>query len=430
MTVAPLRTLKRLFRSPATIVGELLFITVLGGLGAALPQTGVATAKEIAHLRTHGPFITALVEGLALDHVFTSPAFLAALAMATVSLLIVLVEQFKRLWSQWHQVPNEAHFRNAPFRHEFSRPSSAACAASPVIHTRGRLSLAGSPLFHTGLLCVILAGILRALFGVDAMVDLFEGETLPATTQAWGVQQPGFLAKPFHLDTPLILVSVRTTYYRSGDLGALRIKLAMPGAEGDQEREIGVNEELPMSRGRLYTDSRHGPTALVEWSVPATAPQRTALLLEKKEPQAFGAYDHGPGHLTARIRVAVPPDGQRPESAEVRILAGSSVLAEASLRPGQVLNLPGGGVLRLHGLPYWTRLHGNHDPALWLAYLGFALALLGATLTFMVVKVDELVSVSAEGNFERVVVAMRPHRFAPLFQERFQKLVREQGGQG
>ena len=429
MTLDWLRRLKRFFRAPATIVGGLLAIAVLGALGAALPQAGVATAAETAHLRAHGPFLSALVDGLALDHVFTSPAFLASLGVSTVSLCIVVVEQAGRLRSQWGLVLSEGHFRTAPFRQEFLRPARQESAPSTRIRTRGRLSLAGSPLFHAGLLCVILAGGLRALFGAEAVVDLIEGETLPASVEAWGVQWPGPLGRPFSLDAPLVLESIESSRYSAGDLLGLRIGFSIQRPGHEQRLELGVNEELRTRGGRIYLDAMHGPAALVEWVVPTFAPIRSAILLERKEAKAFGAYAHGPRRLLARIRAPEPASGMRPGAVEIRILDGSAAIGEGTLKPGEALAFGGGGSLRLHGLPYWVRLHGNHDPALGLAYLGFALALLGATLIFAVVKVDELVSVSLEGDAERVVVALRPGRFAPLFKDRFERLLREQGGQ-
>lgn len=430
MIPGPARTaFKRFLRSPATIVGELLFITALGGLGAALPQTGVAPAAEVARLRSHGAFVTALVDAMALDHVFTSPAFLIALGMATASLSLVVVEQIRRLRVQWNVMPTEAHFRQAPFRREFTRPASPDTTASTRIRARGRLGLAGSPLFHAGLLCVILAGGLRALFGAEAVVDLYEGETLPATVEAWGAQWPGPLGQPFRLEDPLRLEAVERASFRTGELQDLRLKLAVEPAEGGQARELGVNEEIRMSRGRLYVDAQHGPAALVEWSLPSAPPLRAAVLLEQKEPRAFGAYAQGPQGFQARIRAVMPEGGQRPVSVQVRLMEGPATLMEATLKPGEAMPLPHGGHLRLHGLPYWARLHGDSDPALGLAYLGFLLALLGAALTYGVIRVDEFVSVMPEGEVERVVVALRPHRFAPLYHERFERLVRKHGGE-
>jgi hypothetical protein len=175
-------------------------------------------------------------------------------------------------------------------------------------------------------------------------------------------------------------------------------------------------------------DAKHGPTALIEWETPGGPALRTAALLERKEAMAYGAYAHGPGSLVARLRAPVAADGSRAEVLEVRILQGPATVAETTLKPGGTLSIPGGGLLKLHGLPTWARLHGNHDPALWLAYLGFFLALLGAALTYSLIRVDELVSVLPEGENERVIVALKPYRFIPLFQERFERLLREHGG--
>lgn len=429
MNFSWLHALKRTLRSPRTIIAEILVITVACVLGATVAQAGRSPAAEVVRLWEHGPLLTAFVRRLALDHVFTSPWFLGALTFATASLGIVVNEQIRRLRLAWIQTPTEAQFRNAPFRHEFHRPTTGPAPVPLILRSRGRLGLAGSPLFHTGLLCVILAGALGALFGVQAVVEVYEGETLPATVEAWGIQRPGPLAQPFRLDEPLRLLAVENTHYGTGELLNLRLKLAQDGSGAGLVREVGINEELRVSRGRLYVGTEHGPAALLEWDLPSAPNLRTAVLLERKESHAFGAYALGPGALRARLRVPMPADGRRPDHVEVRVLNGHASLAEAVLKPGETIHLPGGGLLRLYSLPYWTRLHGNHDPAIGLAYFGFALALLGAALTYGVVWVDEMVAIIPEGDMERVVVALRPHRFAPLFRDRFERLVREHGGE-
>ena len=420
---------KRFLRRPAVIITEILLITVACALGATLPQAGNAPAAVVAGLRAHGALITALVNGLALDHVFTSLGFLILLAFATASLSIVVIEQVRRFRAQWNQVPTEAHFRNAPFRMEFTRPATGARLEGVTLRSRGRLGLAGSPLFHIGLLCVILAGALQALFGVSAVVDLYEGEILPPTVEAWGAQWPGPLGKPFCLEAPLQLASLEMTHYQDGTLKHLQLRLVSKGADGDQTREMAINAELPVHGGRLFVGAQHGPAALLEWEEPSGTTLRLATLLEKKEAQAFGGYAQGPGPLRARVRAPIPGKEQRPTLVEVRIQNGATTLAEGTLKPGETMLLPGGGRLKLHGLPYWARLHGNHDPGLGLAYLGFTLALLGAALTYGVTKVDELVAITLDGEVEHVVMALRPHRFAPLFKERFEALVREHGGE-
>lgn len=425
MTLVGLTAVKRFFRSPATIVGELCFITLLSIAGASLPQADTASAADLARLRQHGPVVTALVDGLGLDRIFHSPAFLLALALAAISLAIVVQEQLRRLRAAWTQTPSEAHFRTAPFQREFLRPPTGESSAPFTrIRRTGRLGLAGSPLFHTGLLLVVIAGTLRALFGVSAAVDLLEQETLPPTASAWGAQWPGPLARPFHLDAPLTLEAVRLTWYESGQVQSLAVQFNLPDA-GSQA--LSINQEFPTSGGRLYVNSEVGPAALLEWTDGAGTVHRDALLLRQEAPGTFAARTGGPlsFHARAHLSAAEP----RPGSLELRVTEGPALLFVGRLSPGGALTLPSGSRVHLAALPFWARLHGTRDPGLWLVFAGFALGLLGATLTYSVIQVDELVQVSLEEGQERVRLALRPHRFAPLYHERFARLVRDHGGQ-
>ncbi|MBL0311285.1 MAG: cytochrome c biogenesis protein ResB [Holophagaceae bacterium] len=418
-----LQRLKRFFRAPATIVGVLGFITLAGIVGASLPQAGSASAVDLEQLRSHGRLATLLVDRLGLDHVFQTPAFLLGLGLATVSLCIVVAEQIRRLRTGWRLQPTEAHFRVAPFQTEFLRPARDPAVPRVRVRVRGRQGLAGSPLFHVGLLMVIAAATLRALFGVSAAVDLLERETLPATVEAWGAQWPGPLAKPFKLDAPLTLERVEMARYPSGGMKDLAVQFQL---EGSESLKLGINQELRTSRGRLYVNSELGPAALLEWSNGHGPLHREALLLRQEAPGVFSA--HAGQGLVLHARTTLSEAEPRPSVLELRVTEGPALRFVGRLSPGDTAVLPGGGSVHLVHLPFWARLHGDHDPGLWLVYAGFLLGLLGSALTYTVIRVDERVSITPEGDQERVAIAMKPHRFAPLFKERFERLVREHGG--
>ncbi len=431
-----LRAVKRFLLRPAVITGEIVWLTLAGVLGASIPQLGMAPTEDIIALHESGPVLSALVEFFALDHVFQSAWFLGLTLLTAASLSVVVVNQFRRLGHTWSQPVAPEEMRRAPYQTEFERPAASAAPATeraPRIATRtsGRLGLAGSAVFHAGLLVIMVAGALRALFAVDAMVDLLEGETLPATAAAWGAQWPGALAAPLRLEAALTLESVTATRYETGALRDVRGRLTWDSEAGEvRNAEIAINNEVRAPGGRLFLGADFGPAALIEWMQDGAEPVRDAVLLRSLGNGTYQKASYLHGFIKVFLRAEVDGAGQHPETLDVRIVdnASRALLFGGRMRIGDEVALQDGQSLTLHGLPFWTRLRGSRDPALWVAYLGFALALVGAAMMYMVVKVDTCVVVTPEGDRERVFVALRAQRFAPLFQERFEHMVRAQGG--
>ena len=416
-------SIRGFLRSPRTIIGTIAAVTVLSAIGASLPQIGSATSAEMALLQGRGALVDALVRIFSLDHIFRSGWFLAPVLLAALSLSIVVTEQIRRLRVVWTQPLTAAHFQFAPYRAEFDRPARATAPGARIWSER-RIGLAGSLVFHTGLLCIMVAGALRALFAADAAVDVLEGETVAATPGAWESQVTGLIPRPFSLDRPITLQEVRTAFYANGDLRDLSLRLDVQGAG---EQDLAVNRELRTAGGRLFLGQDFGPAALLEWSRPGAVPQRWRVLLADAGRGHFEGRLAGPDDARAYLRIRLGTDGKPASALELRVVRGPALLAAAEVAPGQAVILPDGAVLTLRGLPFWARLRGSHDPALGLALAGLLLVLLGVSLVFLVIKVDACVVVTPDGDRERVFVALRPQRFAALYQERFRELVRQQG---
>jgi len=424
------RTAQQFLKSPKAIVGELAALALLCTLGAAIPQQGTATGAELEQLHQAGPVLAWLVNALGLDHVFRNPLFLSVAALTSASLFVVILGQLKRLRFQWSARLTEAHFRSAPFRAEFEVELPQNRESAPSAHTRiwteRRIGLLGSPVFHIGLLLLIMAGALQALFSTSAIVDLVEGETLPPEAKAWGAQFSGMLGKPFHLDGPITLQTVKAARYTDGDLRDLKIEVAHALAGKTEIAEIAVNHDLKIGGSRLFLGSDFGPAALLEWQRAGAVSNREAVLLKERGAGNFEGAANGSGGEVTHVRVLVGANGERPGGVEIRVMKNGALLFTGDLAAGQAVNLPGGETLILHSTPFWARLRGIRDSALWLAYASFALLMTGVVLIFTVVKVDCCVAVTPLGDKCRIFVALKPHRLAPLFQERFDLLVRQQ----
>jgi hypothetical protein len=135
------------------------------------------------------------------------------------------------------------------------------------------------------------------------------------------------------------------------------------------------------------------------------------------------------GGLEVRMRAVSDPreGGRLPNAVQVRIMNGGALLAYEDLPVGKGMRLSSNLRLDLLDVRRWAEFRGSRDASMWPAYAGFLCALAGTILMFAVVRVDSIVEVRRTDQGERVFVALRPHRFAPLFRERFEALARREG---
>ena len=429
MPSSPLASLRRALRSPWTITAELAGVALAGLAATQLDQHPSPTAR--VRFALEHPLLGPAVQALGLDRIFTSVPFLLVVGLASASLLVVAWEQWGRLRREW-PAPRETAFRSAPFRRELVRAATGA-APGPRITCRGRLGDLGSPLFHLGLLLVTLAGVVRMLFGAAATREAIEGDPWPQGASAFQRQDLGPLAGPVELPWPVRLGELRPAYYPSGQLQGLSAGLAVEGGSGGAE--LAINAPARVGETDLYLTQQFGPAVLFEVPGPGGAELHAAPLSLGEGPD----YQWSGTLLDGReLRLRAPLEARAarpPQVVEARLLSGTTLLAAGRLEPGAVLKAPGGD-LTFRGARWWVKVEATRDPSTWQAYLGFALALVGVILMFGVIRTDELVAVEplppAEGRppQERVVVALRARRLAPLFAERFEALVRREHGGG
>jgi cytochrome c biogenesis protein ResB len=426
MSSALVRRARRALRSPWTITVELAGVA-LAGVAATIVQQHPTPAERIRWAVVH-PVAGRIVSLLALERIFTAPWFLLVVALALCSLALVMWEQWRRVAREWRPPP-EAAFHAAPFRRSVERPASGA-GRRVRITSRGRLGQLGSPLFHTGLLVVTVAGVLRMLYGANAARMMREGERLAAGPAAWETQDLGWLAAPVALPATVRLGTLLPAYYPSGELQALSAELTVDGAPGAEP--LAVNSPLDVGSTRLYLTQAFGAAVVFHVDrpgAPAAAP--TAALLF---PEASGDYEWtGPleDGSELRLRAPVAPPGARPPGEiDVRILSNGVLRGAGRLQPGAVLPLPGGGGVVLRDVRWWVRLAASRDPTTWPIYLGFGVAILGVVLLFGLTRVDTLVVVEPRGDVEEVRVALRPHRHVPLHAEEFERLMQREARGG
>ncbi|MBI5067481.1 MAG: cytochrome c biogenesis protein ResB [Deltaproteobacteria bacterium] len=404
------------FRRPAVIVSEVVAFAAGAALAASLPQQPDADA--VKRFADGSPALGRIAAALGLHDITTSAWFLTLAGLCFLSLVAVQAQQWPRLFRAWRTRLEPATFGRAPFRRAVPLEAARAVPPAPRFEVSGRASLLGSPVFHLGLLVLVVAGLVRLLGFSDAVTRAYEGQRYEVAPGAFEQERGGWLARPFALPQPVTVEQVKEERYESGALRQVSVVLRLDahGGEPGRAATAAINAPLDLGDVRLYVNNAHGLAALLELEGPQGV-ERLAVPLDERGGEWRGGVRPG-GDLELRFRTGPTA---RPSELEARILAGGALLGIAQLRPGTQVALGPGRALRLQGLPYWVQLRGSRDPSRPLFFAGVVIAIAGVVLLFGFTRVET--AVFAEGD--QLVVALRPQRLAPLYAERFEALCKE-----
>jgi hypothetical protein len=408
------RRLSLLLRRPALVLAELGALVAGAIVAASVPQS--PDAEAIARFAAERPLLGRATAALGLHAVTTSGAFLAVVALCLASLVALQLEQWSRLPRLLRAPLTTAAFDRAQYRVE--TPLAAGRAAPPpTLVRRGRLGLLGSPLFHAGLVLVVVAGLVRVLLFREALVRVFDGATLsgPIASRA---ERGGPLSRPIVVE-PIRLDGLRVRY---GDDGAL-VELGAKLRVGAEAREASLQRSSPFRLGwtQLALGNGHGVAVLATLRDAAGARKEVAYLRPGPGRALEGRLDLGKG---GELRFRARSETLEVDHVEVRALKSGLLAALAELAPGAELALADGSTVAVDAIVPWTDLLASSDPSRGLFVAGVLVGLLGLALMVLVAPHEEGVYVE-DG---RLVVALRaPPRFAPLYVERFEKLRRRAG---
>lgn len=406
------------------------------GLSAALalytlvPQVGSAGRLATRRFAAAHPLLAAPLHLLGLDAILQTRWFLALVLACGVTLALVLEDQWTRALRLYRQPLTPLSFRSAPHRTVFVRgvkPEAARARAD--LRTRGRLALFGTPLFHLGLMLVLLAGLARSAFGREGVVDLIEGETLAARPGVWGREWGGALSTGLTLPADVRFERLDLEPSRSGAVARLGADLATSERGEPRSLRIGLNAPAKLGAIQLSLSELFGPAVLLESRGDGGAGASWTVLRPVGGAQpAFEGEGEYPGGLSVRLRALATPDGRLPQTMELRVLRGNGLAFVGPVHPGEAIEVVPGRRLVVAEVRYWVELRAARDHALWLAYLGGLLLVGGACMMFGLNKIDTAVITSPVEGGEQVEVALRTLRFAELYAGELEALVARERG--
>lgn len=262
----------------------------------------------------------------------------------------------------------------------------------------GRIGFWGSMLLHASLLVLIVGGALTAVTSFRGELAITDGETIVDAPEA-------YLSI---LDTPEIgaafsgaRISLDRTEigYEKGEVVSAVARMRGLDMDGRTiSKDVRVNHPLEVG-GKSYLLLNSGYAVNISVDTSATGPVSRVVRLGEETP--FGWRDRfelppTDDGRTAELRflaTPVPVEAGQPIPAEkfaitdprmrVKLVVGGVETWEGRLEPGQTQQLGPGIAVTFEGMRLWDRFLVRGEPARWVSYVGFWMAVVGAAIRFL-----------------------------------------------
>jgi len=372
----------RLLASPdlaLALIGGLVLAAIAGG---TLPQSSRLSPLELDAWHQAWPLVSLWLERLGLADVYASTGFFALCVALVVNLTAGTLAHVAYL-SAWFrgETPNRTLSLTA------LPPTLASLQdAGPSGQHRGGWGLAGLPLFHVGVVIIILAAAAHASQRLGAHFELAEGEVL---SEAKGKL---LLDRDTHLPDGELGFRLRLDELRvemeGGRYRELQARLSLQQAGGPlHQQTLAMNHPARIGAYQIYLDKNVGQTAVFERVLPDG--QRRRLLINfmmardswgKSTPlkrDEVMMFEERP----VNFRMALTP-GDAPRFHLVAERLGKPVF-DGSLAPGDVADL-GVYQLKFIGTVPWAGLYLASGQMVRWIFAGIVLALAGFALHLLV----------------------------------------------
>ncbi len=417
-----LRKAAKLLSSALVATLLLVFVGVWSVLASLVPQEA-ASGGEVASWAAAHPVIEPVIRVLGLHHAFSAPLFLFVALLLAVSTALCAWERTKIAMTKNRILRRaaEADAQSLVEKHDLEVPCGSAMSESEILSTASetfaRIGLKtkrsgsvlaavsppwtvwGSPVFHWALLALIVIMLVGSMQRSEGQMGLAVGETKTDEPSSYGILTAG----PLHSwSTPrrsIRLDAFELHYETAGVDRGPTPTVAVLDAQGEviKSQRVYPNQTLKTGSLTIYpADFGLSATVSVE-NTSGVETGRSSRLIDFSEdttqgtrPVGYLTVNDDAGNPRLKLRISVPLDRtgnvglkRLPVEPKARVVVTSmedEPVLDRVLRPGEGLELPVAGTLRLVGVDYYARLQLVDDASIPLLYTALVVAMLGLSV--------------------------------------------------
>lgn len=392
--------LRRALASPKLAAVLIAVLLLLALLSVIVPQSGTLGAAYVGEWRRTQPWLAVPALALGLDRVFASwPYWIVSLLLAVNLTACTLERVLRRRATSLSVGVAPADAVRLRFVGDAEEGAGALKAAmrgfettvlvGGVVARSGRYGFLGSVIMHAGLVVLVAAGVATGLTRFEGQLLLTEGQALRDVPASYlKVDRTPALGHPY---TSAEITLDRLEFDYTGHT-VTDARAYMTVTDGGRTRRsvVRVNEPLRIgNKSFLLKDA--GFAAALKLTDPSGREYPPSFVdLGKSAPDgSFDSVDVGGLHLDILTVGDLAGRGRnvaekfalvQPAAIMTATVDGTSTsVASTVVRPGETVKA-GGWRIDLLEIRRWNRFNARLDLGMYVAYLGFALALLGTAM--------------------------------------------------
>jgi cytochrome c biogenesis protein ResB len=385
----------------AWLIGALLALCLVSFV---VPQRSHAALSLYNEWAAANPFAARTADALGLDDIFVAPAFVALLGLLALNLSACTVDRLSRRGRARVRVPKAApagaegvtttlepdqieYALLSEFRF-WGRRTAEHEGVRYILLDRGALGFTGSVIMHTGILLLLIAGVVSSLTRFDGRLVLTVSETTADVAEAYyGQTKEPTLGRAY--DGSTITLESLDFEYEDGYITQAHGWLTFRDGTASKLDEAVVNGPARW-HGKSYLMVRGGHAVRL-----SIADAQGATLFEDTSVRLGNAVDGGyadeivlpDGRRIELYSTADAGDSERATSEPLR-LGDPAVLVRLSESRQEVLTRPGARVtlgdlqVSVDSVSLWNEFAVRGDRGIPVAYASFGVILLGTAIRF------------------------------------------------
>ncbi len=413
--------IKKFLTSPKTVITLIIITLVACLIGFFVPQITDKSPSFFEQWKEKNIYTYRFVDRLQLNRVYTSYWFLTLVVLIMISLGYSLYLQVKKNLRQMteYRIQEKVKVGIDSFRggeggferraqtiersvftdkdrqkireilrkrryHEDTKANSG----HKLIFAKNSIGRWGSVIFHLGLLLVVISAITVLCFQKRGFVQLIEGDLFDGRETGFLVKSHGVFAGEFNTGFKTHLSKLEHSYWEGGKLKLLESSLTVIKDTEAMDKKLSINNPLLIDGTNIYQSDDYGYTLSFVLKRPTGEEVLSHFNIDRAD--SFKKYAVGMSDfpLTDYIfKMKFLPDVSNRSFhlskpiLYLTVFQGGEEFFNGLIIPGNAVRIKG-DILYFTGIRYWSGLVFVNNPGMLIAYIGFAIGILGTGIMF------------------------------------------------